>query len=157
MSSGLAAVLHILYVTVPLGLCIGLGLFIRSVINGAKRSGYQNLYDVLRSRGGFNPQREFIMPEGGIAFDMDGGKFFIAQKTKGGGLDGKIYPLKSLLKYMPGSSQRGQEIDHYVEISVDDIRMPLYRIWTGQNRTKVSEITSIIDIAWRRVGAEASS
>ena len=106
--------------------------------------------DFQKKTNGINFKVDKIIGLGGSQayFDLQNKKFYIAIKS-GSLIKSKIYNFEELYKYTTGSDMLLNHQKYYIDLLVNDVYCPRYRLWFGGNQTAVDDATAFIDLIWR--------
>jgi len=149
MILGLLLVSAFVFVGLPtlVGAAVGRGL-----LGAAERKTVGLFARDMESAGearGFNPSKTFVWAGGSIAFDIVGNTFYIAS-LEHGRIRSSIYPTAGLMNYSSGHDYIGKHQKFFVDVTIDDLSSPVWRLWFGGDHRKMAELTSTIDVVWRR-------
>jgi len=95
----------------------------------------------------FNPDKKFIFSHTAIAFDTKEKLFYVGTRLQGP-VKGAIYPISKLIKYNSGHDWRGKYQKFFLDLTIDDIASPVWRIWFGGDHHTLAQVTSTIDVVW---------
>lgn len=106
--------------------------------------------DFQRKTNGINFKVDKIIGLGNSQayFDLQNKQFYVAIKS-GSSIKSKIYNLEELYKYTTGSDMLLNHQKYYIDLLINDVSCPRYRLWFGGNSTSVDDATAFIDLIWR--------
>lgn len=148
-----------LAITIIIGLLVFVAIFFwipgsigRALVNSRNSSTATDLEkDLLqRSQGtSFSADKIFLRGGGGMAFDTKNSMFYVGT-TERGKVRGGIYSITKLIKYGSGHDWLGKHQKFFLDLTVDDIDAPAWRLWFGGDHRSLAELTSTIDVLTRR-------
>lgn len=134
-----------------------LGRFIgRSLVNDRQNKAADSLMVLMREKakasgGSFVPKDYIHQRVTAFVLDEAGKQFFIGSAS--GGLRGKIYPLSDIINYGSGHGWNGKSQKFFLDVTVNDLECPTWRLLFGSSTAELARVTAAIDVARHRLAA----